>query len=86
MRNNSIKSFVFFSRTGCLLPLLIILNLLSGWIFLRPIYWLLTEVILILLFIVNSYIISRKIISTSSRRNDIIDVEGKVVEDKHKLK
>jgi len=78
------KSFVFFSRTGCFLPLLIIFNLLFGWIFLRPLHWLLVEAILILFFIISGYVIMRKIIS-SSKRNDAIDIEGEVVEDKREL-
>ncbi len=85
-KNGQIKSFVFFRRTGCFLPLLIILNLLFGWIFLKPKLWLLTETILILFFIINSFIIARKIISVSSKRDDAIDVKGEVVEDRHKRK
>jgi hypothetical protein len=77
---------IFTQGKGCLLPLLIILNLFFGWIFLKPRYWLLLEAILLLLFIANSYIFSRKIFSASSRRNNVIDVEGKVVEDRHPLK
>jgi len=79
------KSFVFFSRAGCFLPLLIIFNLLFGWIFLKPLHWLLVEAILILFFIISGYVIMRKIIS-SSKRNDAIDIEGEVVEDKKRLK
>ena len=85
-KGNSIKSFIFFSRTGCLLPLLIILNLFFGWMFFKPIIWLSMEGILILLFIINSYILTRRISSFSGKRNNAIDIEGEVVEDKHKLK
>jgi len=86
-KNNSIKSFVFFSRTGCFLPLLIILNLFFGWLIFKPRYWIIIEAILILLFIINGFIITRKIISTSSKkRDDVIDVKGEVVEERHKLK
>ena len=84
-KDNSIKSFIFFSRTGCFLPLLIILNLFFGWIFLKPLYWLLLEVVLILLFAINTYIITRKITGFSKKRDDVIDVEGKVIEDKDEL-
>jgi hypothetical protein len=82
-KNNSIKSFVFLSRTGCLLPLLIFLNLFFGWLIFKPRYWLIIEAILILLFIINGFIITRKIISVSSKRDDVIDVKGEVVEDRH---
>ncbi len=81
-KDKQVKSFIFFGRSGCLLPLLIIFNLLWGWIFLKPRVWLITEGILILLFIINVYIIRRKIVSARSRRDDIIDVKGEVVEDK----
>lgn len=80
-KNNPIKSFVFFSRSGCFLPLLIILNLMLGWIFLKPIYWLLSGAILISVFIINSYIIMRKIFP-SSKCDEAIDVEGEVIEDR----
>lgn len=79
-KNNSIKSFVLFSRTGCLLPFLIIFNLFFGLLFFRPFVWLLIQVILILLFLINGYIITRKI-SPSSRRNNVIDVKGEIVEE-----
>lgn len=83
-RDKRLRSFVFFSGSGCLLPMLMIFNLLFGWIFLKPKLWLITEAILILLFIINSFIITRKIISTSSKkRDDAIDVKGEVVEDRH---
>lgn len=77
---------VFFASSGCLLPALLIFNLLFGRIFLKPKIWLITEVILLLIFIINGYMITRKIISPSSKRDNVIDVEGKVVEDKHQLK
>lgn len=85
-KDKHLRSFVFFSGSGCLLPALIIFNLLFGWIFLKPKLWLITEAILILFFIINGYIITRKIISPSSKRDDAIDVKGEVVEDRHRLK
>ncbi len=85
-KDKRLKSFVFFSGSGCLLPALIIFNLLFGWIFLKPKLWLITEAILILFLIINGFIITRKIFSTSSKRDDVIDVKGEVVEDRHKLK
>jgi len=103
-KDKGLSSFVFFSGSGCLLPALVIFNLLFGWIFLKPKLWLITEATLILFFIINSFIITRKIISTSSKRDaevsashsgaskrndirdDVIDVKGEVVEDRHKRK
>jgi len=86
MRDNPIKSFIFFSHAGCLLPMLIFFNLFVGWIFFKPMLWLLIEAILILLFVFNSFILTKKIISKSYKHDDVIDVEGEVIEDKHKLK
>ncbi|MCX5702238.1 MAG: hypothetical protein NTW64_04595 [Candidatus Omnitrophica bacterium] len=81
-KNNSIKSFVLLSRTGCLLPFLIIFNLFFGLLFFRPFVWLLIQAILILLFLINGYIITRKINSASSgKRNDVIDVTAEIVEE-----
>ncbi|MBM3245798.1 MAG: hypothetical protein FJZ13_00505 [Candidatus Omnitrophica bacterium] len=78
------KSFVFFSRSGCILPLLIIFNLFLGWIFFRPLYWLAIEATLILLFLLNSYILTRKIISCAARRDGAVDVQATIVEEKPK--
>jgi len=81
------KSFVFFSRTGCLLPLLIVFNFFLGWVFLKPSHWLMLEAILILFFVVNSYILTRKIIRTAGdRRDNVIDVKGEIIEERPKLK
>jgi hypothetical protein len=81
------KSLFFVSRTGCLLPFLILFNLLFGWMFFKLLAWLLIEGALILLFILNSRIVMRKIFSSSSSKRDgVIDVEGQVVEEKKKLK
>ena len=85
-KNKRLSSFVFFSGSGCLLPALIIFNLLFGWIFLKPKLWLITEAILILFLIINGFIITRKIFSTSSKRDDAIDIKGEVVEERQKLK
>jgi len=86
-KDNQIKSFVFLSRSGCLMPLLIVLNLFFGWIFLKPVPWLVVEAVLMLLFVIHSYITARKIVSaSSSRRHNAIDVEGEVVQDKRHLK
>lgn len=75
------KSFVLFSSPGCLLPFLLVFNLFFGWIFFKPLQWLLVEGILILFFILNSWVVTKKIFSRSSRHKDkgAIDVEGKVI-------
>jgi len=75
-------------RGGCLLPFLIIFNLFFGRLFFSPKAWLITEGVLILVFFVYSYILSRKLmagVKSAGRRGDVIDVEGEVVSDKEKL-
>ena len=87
--DKTFKSFVFLSRSGCFLPLAIIFNTLFGWAFFKPKEWLIIEVILVLYFVINGYIMTRKIISGSTvakKRHGAIDVEAEVLEDRPKLK
>ncbi|MDD5592734.1 MAG: hypothetical protein PHV44_05530 [Candidatus Omnitrophica bacterium] len=84
-RDNRVKSFVFFGKSGCLLPSLIVFNLFFGRIFLKPMPWLISEAVLLLLFIISSYAITRKMASYSSRHDDAIDVKGEVLEDHQKI-
>ncbi|MFH1414037.1 MAG: hypothetical protein ABIG56_04250 [Candidatus Omnitrophota bacterium] len=83
-KKDNLNSLMFLSRTGCLLPSLIIFNFFFGWIFFGFAAWLLIEVGLILLFFLYSYIIMRRIASPSRQKDDVIDVEGRVVDDKQK--
>ena len=85
IRENSGGTAFFVSRAGCLLPFLILFNLAFGWVFLKPLYWLLIEGILILLFIFTARIAMRKLFSTTPKRDNVIDVEGHVVDEKNKL-
>ena len=73
---------IYISQIGCLLPALILLNLLFGWIFFKPVTWVCIGGILILLFIINSYIFVRRIAALSSKQGKIIDIEGEVVKEK----
>ncbi len=82
------SSFVFFSRTGCLLPFLIVLNLFLGWIFLKPAYWLGLEAALIVLFAVNGLILVKKINSSFPQakysrriRGNAVDTKGEVIKE-----
>jgi len=79
------KSIVFMSQAGCLIPLLMMGNLLFGWMFFKPLTWLAIEGILIALFLVNAAFFSRRIASGVSRRSNVIDVEGEIVEERKKL-
>ncbi|MBU1125189.1 MAG: hypothetical protein KKC84_04115 [Candidatus Omnitrophica bacterium] len=72
------------SQTGCLLPFLIVFNFLFGWIFLRPLVWIVLEGVLLLLFLYNSLAITRRVVQSSSPRNtraEVIDVEAQTVEE-----
>ncbi|MCX5706639.1 MAG: hypothetical protein NTW13_03100 [Candidatus Omnitrophica bacterium] len=66
--------------SGCFLPFLIVFNLFFGWIFFKPLFWLASEAILILLFLFNSFLFKRRIASATKKRDNIIDVEGKIVD------
>jgi hypothetical protein len=84
------SSFVFFSRTGCLLPFLIFFNLFLGWIFLKPAYWLGLEAVLIILFAANGLILLKKISSSFSQprhgriRGNAVDTEAEVIKEDKK--
>jgi len=73
-----------FYRGGCLLPFLIIFNLIFGRLFFSFKVWLAVGGVLILLFFIYSYILSRKILSgvnTVNKKSGAIDVEGEVLPD-----
>lgn len=91
--------FVWIGGSGCLLPFLIIFNLIFGrLIFSSARLWLGIEAGLILLFIININIIARKIgkqFSQQARnqpsdsqirrpRGEVIDVQGQVVDEERK--
>lgn len=64
------------------MPSLIILNLFFGLLFFKPRHWLIIEAVLVLLFLLNTYIFTRKVVSDFPRKHsDVIDVEGKVVDE-----
>ncbi|TAM37957.1 hypothetical protein EPN54_04700 [bacterium] len=81
---------VWLGQSGCLLPMFIIFNLFFGRLFIHSTaIWLGIEGLLILIFILQMHFFLRKIGSQINRpqgRSEIIDVEGKVVEERDKLK
>lgn len=79
------KGIFFVAQTGCFLPILILFNLFFGWMFVKPHFWLGIEVILILLFILNSYLFAKKVSSFSPRRGKVVDVEGEIIEERQHL-
>ncbi len=82
--------FVWIGNSGCLLPLLIVFNLLFGkLIFNSTRLWLSVEAVLILIFIIKVNIIVRKISRKFSRQGhggEVVDIQGDVVEEEKKLK
>ena len=85
------SGFVFTGQSGCLLPMLIILNLFFGkLVFNSTRLWLGVEGVLLLLFMIKIHAFTRKISEQFSRpanrsRGKVVDVEGEVVEEKRKL-
>jgi hypothetical protein len=77
-----------FYNNGCLLPFLIILNLFFGRLFFSFRVWAAIEGILLVLFVISSYIFSQRIIKSmrSKGRGNVIDIEGEVIKDREKLK
>ena len=83
----SSSGFVWTGQSGCLLPLLIILNLFFGRLFFpSTAIWLGVEGLLLLLFILKMRLFARKISSQFKRGGRIVDVEGEVLEDKEQKK
>ncbi len=72
--------------SGCLLPFLVIFNLIFGRLFFNTRHWLAIEGILILLFMAYSYISVRRVTNGVKRKDNVIDVEGEVIKDSKKLK
>ncbi len=75
-----------FYNNGCFLPFLIIFNLFFGRLFFSLRLWLAIEGVLIIFFIILSYLSGKRIMKSFQKRNNVIDIEGEVIEDKEKLK
>lgn len=65
---------------------LIIFNLFFGWIFLRPLHWLLFEIGLIVFLLLQSWIFTRRIISRSFGKSKVIDIKGEIIKDEPEKK
>lgn len=69
---------------GCLLPLLLVLNTIFGWMFLNFKYWLLLELLLLSAVWLGAFTFDGKISGAATgrrrRRNDVIDVEAKIID------
>ena len=73
---------MILTYNGCLLPLLIVLNFFFGRLIFKTGQWLAVEGVLILLFLLSSYIMTRRIFSPRPKPGSVIDIEGKAVEEK----
>ena len=80
------RSVLIFSQTGCFLPLIFLINLIFGWMFFKPLTWLAIEGVILLLILINSLLLVRKISSLTKTKSNVIDIEGEVIEEKKKLK
>ena len=67
------------------MPFLIIFNLFFGWMFLNPWQWLLLGLILIVFFLLNFFILAKKVTRQLHRKDKVIDVEAEVLDNKDKL-
>jgi uncharacterized membrane protein len=75
---------IFSANTGCFLFLLFIINLFFGWLFLKPGHWLLVQGVLILILWLSAKSIRMNLNrenKATKDKNNVIDVEGKVVKD-----
>ncbi|OQB09746.1 MAG: hypothetical protein BWY16_00927 [Candidatus Omnitrophica bacterium ADurb.Bin205] len=75
----------FLYRGGCFLPFLIIFNLFFGWLFFGVRVWLAIGLGLSLVFVIYSYLLSRRIsfgINKPASKGNIIDVEAEVLPEK----
>ena len=80
------RSVLIFSQTGCFLPLIFLINLIFGWMFFKPLTWFAIEGVILLLILINSLLLVRKISSLTKTKSNVIDIEGEVIEEKKKLK
>ena len=79
------RSIILLGRMGCLLPFLIIFNLFFGWMFFGFLFWALIEIALILIFILVSLLTAKKIFRQEQQKDNVIDIEAEVMDDKPKL-
>ena len=81
---------IFSGNSGCLLPFLIIFNLLFGkLIFESTRLWLGIEAILILIFLLKMHIFFRRLnnqFNTKGRQGEVVDIQGQVIEEEKRLK
>lgn len=74
------KPVVISARTGCFIPTLIVLNLFFGWMFFPPLQWVIIGVVLTVVFVAYYFILAKKMVKAYSKRKNVIDIEGRVME------
>ena len=79
------KAMVYIAHAGCLLPILLILNLFFGWLIFKPLIWIGLELVLLLGFVLSSYVFAKSILYSRPGNNEAIDVEAEVIEEKPRL-
>ncbi len=77
---NLTKSAIVLGGSGCFLPFLLVFNLFFGWIFLGFLPWMAVQALLVLLFLFSAALTAKKL-NSSSKHEDVIDVEAKVMDD-----
>jgi len=69
---------IMLGRAGCLIPFLLVINLLFGWIFLGVFYWVLVEAALLIFFLATLSYYAKAIVSDiPCRYPDVIDIEAR---------
>ncbi len=79
------RKIILLGRMGCLLPFLIIFNLFFGWMFFGFLLWALIEIVLILVFILVSLLTAKKVFRQEQQKDNVIDIEAEVLDDKKRL-
>jgi membrane protein implicated in regulation of membrane protease activity len=86
MNSRHAGSTFLLSQTGCFLPFLLFFNTFFGLLFLKPLWWLLVEGVLLFLLLFHSALVTRKVFTSTrstprQRQGKVIDVEGEIVDE-----
>lgn len=71
------RSFWYVSGTGCLLPVLLCVNLFFGWLILPVLLWLFLELVLLFGLFASSFAIAARIRKLTREHKEVIDVEAR---------
>jgi len=78
--------YLHSAGSGCLLPTLIFLNLIFGWMIFKPVWlWLCVGIILVFIFILRASLFLKAFSSVKEKkRNDVVDIQAVVLDDETK--